>query len=149
MDTQKWYNMQYINMSGKLFLCRRTKNARMGYLAAYPTGAERARKLFVVVVGAVTSLFAGCVQLELSSAADCDENSKMRFCDVGSAYGFDWGKNAQYMLDRRLQDNAGKVDERAIQRLIVSQTLWDVLATYGSFGIVMPLEYTVWLEAKE
>lgn len=121
----------------------------MGYSSAYPIGRERTRKLLVVVLGAVASLFTGCVQLELSSAADCDENSKMRFCDVGSAYGFDWGKNAQYMLDRRLQDNAGKVDERAIQQLIVSRTWWEVLAAYGSFGIVMPLEYTVWLEAKE
>jgi hypothetical protein len=125
------------------------ENLAMGYSAAYHMRAERARKLLVVVVGAVASLFTGCVQLELSSAADCDENSKMRFCDVGSAYGFDWGKNAQYMLDRCLQDNAGKVDERAIQRLIVSRTWWEVLAAYGSFGIVMPLEYTVWLEAKE
>ncbi len=124
-------------------------NLLVGYSAAYHMRAERIRKLLVVVVGAVASLFTGCVQLELSSAADCDENSKMRFCDVGSAYGFDWGKNAQYMLDRRLQDNAGKVDERAIQRLIVSRTWWEVLAAYGSFGIVMPLEYTVWLEAKE
>ena len=121
----------------------------MGYSAAYHTRAECTRKLLVVVVGAVASLFTGCVQLELSSAADCDENSKMRFCDVGSAYGFDWGKSAQYMLDRRLQDNASKVDERAIQRLIVSRTWWEVLAAYGSLGIVMPLEYTVWLEAKE
>ena len=119
------------------------------YSTAYPTGAELARKFLVVVVGAIVSLFTGCVQFELSSAADCDENSKIRFCDVSSAYGFDWGENAQYMLDRRLQDNAGKVDERAIQRLIVSRTWWEGLAAYGSFGIVMPLEYTVWLEAKE
>ena len=37
---QKWYNMQYINMSGKLPMCRRTGNAQVRYSAAYPTGRE-------------------------------------------------------------------------------------------------------------
>ena len=37
------------------------ENSLMRYSAAYPTGAERARKILVVVVGAVASLFAGCV----------------------------------------------------------------------------------------
>ena len=66
-----------------------TQIGEVRYSVAYPTGAERARKLLVVVVGAVASLFAGCVQLELSSAADCDENSKMRFCedDAGDVHG--------------------------------------------------------------
>ena len=39
--SQKWYNMQYIDMSGKLPMCRRTGNAQVRYSAAYPTGAER------------------------------------------------------------------------------------------------------------
>ena len=126
-----------------------SKTHSMRCSATYPTGRERIGKFFVVVVGMFVSFLAGCVQHELSSAADCDENSKMRFCDVGSAYGFDWGENAQYMLDLRFQDNAGKVDERGIQRLVVSQTGWEVFVTWGSLGIVRPLEYTVWLEAKE
>ena len=37
---QKWYNMRYIDMSGKLPMCRRTENAQMRYSAAYPTGRE-------------------------------------------------------------------------------------------------------------
>ena len=41
---QKWYNMQYIDMSGKLFLCRRTENAKVRCSAAYPTGRERIAK---------------------------------------------------------------------------------------------------------
>ena len=35
-----WYNMRPINMSNKWLLLGR-ENARMGYSAAYPAGAER------------------------------------------------------------------------------------------------------------
>ena len=89
---------------------------------------------------------AGCVHHDLSSAADCDENSKMRFCDVTSAYGWDWGESAQAMLDARFQRPDGRVDERAMQRIVVSQKWWEVLATWGTLGIARPLEFTVWLE---
>lgn len=92
---------------------------------------------------------AGCVHLDLSSAADCDENSKTNFCDVVSAYGWDWGKSAQNLLDDTLQHSDGTVDERAIQRIIISQKWWEVLATWSSLGIAKPLEYTVWLEESE
>ena len=37
----KWYNMQYINMSGNLPMRRRAGNAKVRYSAAYPTGRER------------------------------------------------------------------------------------------------------------
>ena len=94
----------------------------------------------------VLLIFSGCVLMDMSSAADCDENSKMRFCDVTSAYWWDWGESAQNMLDDRLQDANGRVDERALQRLIVSQKWWEVLATWGSFGIAKPVELTIWLE---
>ena len=87
--------------------------------------------------------------MDLSSAADCDENSKMRFCDVTSSYGWDWGDSAQTMLDRRLQGADGRVDERAVQRIIVSQKWWEVLATWGSLGVAKPVELTVWLEESE
>ena len=40
----KWYNMRYIDMSGKLPMCRRTENAQVRYSAAYPTGRERIAK---------------------------------------------------------------------------------------------------------
>ena len=39
--SQKWYNMQYINMSGKLPMGIAGNLPRMRYSAAYPTGAER------------------------------------------------------------------------------------------------------------
>lgn len=91
-------------------------------------------------------VLSGCVNLDLSSAADCDENSKMRFCDVTSAYGWDWGDSAQAMLDARLQGASGRVDERAVQRIVVSQKWWEVLATWGSLGIAKPVELTLWLE---
>ena len=65
----------------------------------------------------VLLIFAGCVQMDLSSAADCDENSKMQFCDVTSAYWWDWGDSAQKMLDDRLQGAEGRVGERAVPRL--------------------------------
>ena len=94
-------------------------------------------------------LLSGCVHLDLSSAADCDENSKMQICDVTSAYGWDWGDSAQMMLDARLQRADGRVDERAIQRIVVSQKWWEVMATSGSLGIAKPLEFTVWLEEGE
>ena len=84
--------------------------------------------------------------MDLSSGADCDENSKMQFCDVTSAYWWDWGESAQDMLDARLQSVNGRVDERALQRLIVSQKWWEVLATWSSLGIAKPVELTIWLE---
>ena len=93
--------------------------------------------------------YAGCVQMDLASAADCDENSKMQFCDVTSAYGWDWGESAQNMLDNRLQGTNGRVDERALQRIIVSQEWWEVLATWGSLGIAKPVELTIWLEVSK
>ena len=94
-------------------------------------------------------LLAGCVHHDISSAADCDENSKMQFCDVTSAYGWDWGDSAQTMLDSRLQGADGRVDERAVQRLIVSQKWWEVLATWCSLGIAKPVELTIWLEESK
>ena len=39
--SQKWYNMQYINMSGKLPMGIAEKVPRVRCSAAYPTGAER------------------------------------------------------------------------------------------------------------
>ena len=39
--SQKWYNMQYINMSGKLPMGIAAKVPQERYSAAYPTGAER------------------------------------------------------------------------------------------------------------
>ena len=38
---QKWYNMQYINMSGNLPMGIAENLPRMRYSAAYPTRAER------------------------------------------------------------------------------------------------------------
>ena len=98
---------------------------------------------------AMICCFGGCVQLDVSSAADCDENSKTNFCDVTSAYWWDWGDSAQTLLDRTLQAEDGRVDERAMQRLIVFQEWWEVLATWGSLGIAKPVEATYWLEASE
>ena len=94
-------------------------------------------------------LLSGCVHLDMSSAADCDENSKMQICDVTSAYGWDWGDSAQTMLDAYLQRSDGTVDERAVQRIVISQEWWEVMATWGSLGIAKPLEFTVWLEEAE
>ena len=39
--SQKWYNMQYIDMSGKLPMGIAGNVPRMRYSAAYPTSAER------------------------------------------------------------------------------------------------------------
>ena len=38
---EMWYNMQQIDMSGKLPMCRRAGNAKVRYSAAYSTGRER------------------------------------------------------------------------------------------------------------
>ena len=38
---QKWYNMQQIDMSGKLPMCCAGNVPQVRYSAAYPTGAER------------------------------------------------------------------------------------------------------------
>lgn len=102
-----------------------------------------------VFLSVFIAALSGCVHLDMSSAADCDENSKMQICDVTSAYGWDWGDSAQTMLDARLQRADGRVDERAIQRIVVSQKWWEVMATWGSLGIAKPLEFTVWLEEGE
>ena len=40
---QKWYNIRYIDMSGKLPMCRLT-DAKVRYSVAYPTGRERSVK---------------------------------------------------------------------------------------------------------
>jgi len=109
--------------------------------------ATYGRGLCVLVV--MLCCFVGCVQLDVSSAADCDENSKMNFCDVTSAYWWDWGDSAQTLLDRTLQAEDGRVDERAMQRVIVSQEWWEVLTTWGTLGVVKPVEFTYWLEASE
>ena len=98
---------------------------------------------------ALLPLIFGCVQLDLSSGEDCDENSKTNLCDVTSAYWWDWGKSAQELLDDRLQNANGRVDERAFQRLIVSQEWWEVLVTWGSLGIAKPVELTIWFEESE
>ena len=39
--SQEWYNMQYIDMSGKLPMGIAANPPRVRYSAAYPTGAER------------------------------------------------------------------------------------------------------------
>ena len=39
--SQKWYNMQYIDMSGKLPMGIAAKGSQVRYSAAYPTGRER------------------------------------------------------------------------------------------------------------
>ena len=88
----------------------------------------------------------GCVGLDLASAADSDENSKIQFRDVSSAYCWDWGMSAQELLHERLQREDGTVDERGMQSIVVSQTWWEVLATLGSLGIAKPCEYTIVLE---
>ena len=96
---------------------------------------------------ALTALvLSGCVSLDLASAADADENSKIRFCDVSSVYCWDWGKSAQEQLHERLQRADGTVDERGMQSIVISQTWWEVLATCGSLGIVKPSEFTILLE---
>ena len=96
---------------------------------------------------ALTALaLSGCVNLDLASAADADENSKIRFRDVSSAYCWHWGKSAQEQLHERLQRANGTVDERGMQSIVVSQTWWEVLATWGSLGIAKPSEYTIVLE---
>ena len=41
VDTQKWYNMQYIDMSGNLPMGIATNASWVRYSAAYPTRAER------------------------------------------------------------------------------------------------------------
>ena len=105
-------------------------------------------KLYISLAS-ILLLLSGCVHLDLSSAADCDENSKMQFCDVTSAYGWDWGESAQTMLDARLQGADGRVDERAVQRIVVSQKWWEVLSTWGSLGIAKPVELTLWLEEQQ
>ena len=127
---------------------RRAGNAKVRYSAAYPTGAVRCPIVLVILI-VMFGWLSGCVQFDVSSAADCDENSKTNFCDVASAYWWDWGDSAQTLLDGTLQRGDGSVDERAIQRLIVSQDWWEVLATWGSLGIAKPVEYTYWLEAVE
>ena len=38
------FTMRYIDMSGKLPMCRRTENAQVRYSAAYPTGGEHVAK---------------------------------------------------------------------------------------------------------
>ena len=91
----------------------------------------------------------GCVQLDVSSAGDGDKISKTSFCDVASAYWWDWGDSAQTLLDGTLQSEDGRVDERAMQWLIVSQTWWEVLTTWGTLGVVKPVEFTYWLEAPK
>ena len=91
----------------------------------------------------------GCVSLDLASAADSDENSKIRFRDVSSAYCWDWGMSAQELLLERIQCADGTVDERGMQSIVISQTWWEVLATLGSLGIAKPSEYTIVLEAGE
>ena len=124
------------------------QNAKVRYSAAYPTGAERCT-VVLVILGAMFGVLSGCVQLDVSSAADCDENSKTNFCDVTSAYGWDWGDSAQTLMDGTLQREDGRVDERAMQRLIVSQDWWEVLTTGGTLGVVKPVEFTYWMEASE
>ena len=102
-----------------------------------------------VFLSVLIAVLSGCVHLDMSSAADCDENSKTNFCDVVSAYGWDWGKSAQNLLDDTLQRSDGTVDERAVQRIVISQEWWEVMATWGSLGIAKPIEFTVWLEEGE
>ena len=127
---------------------KKLENSRMRYSAAYPTGEERCPVVLAILV-AMFGVLSGCVQLDVSSAADCDENSKTNFCDVTSAYWWDWGDSAQTLMDGTLQREDGRVDERAMQRLIVSQEWWEVLTTWGTLGVVKPVEFTYWMEASE
>jgi len=122
------------------------KSAEVDFFTGVP---DSLLKRFCVCVVTCAVLLCGCVQLDLSSGADCDENSKTNFCDVTSAYWWDWGESAQKMLDDRLRREDNRVDERAFQRLVVSQEWWEVLATWGSLGIAKPVELTIWLEESE
>jgi len=55
--SQKWYNMQYINMSGKLPMGIAANLPRVRYSAAYPTGRELGTKVAsLVCVSIVFSL---------------------------------------------------------------------------------------------
>jgi hypothetical protein len=38
---EKWYNINFINMSGKMLMGSAAKAPRMRYSAAYPMGRER------------------------------------------------------------------------------------------------------------
>ena len=102
----------------------------------------------IILVLTALSL-SGCVSLDLASAADSDENSKIQFRDVSSVYCWNWGKSAQELLHERLQCTDGTVDERGMQSIVISQTWWEVLATLGSLGIAKPSEYTIVLEDGE
>ena len=124
------------------------QDAKVRYSATYSTRVARCPVVFVVLA-VMFGWLSGCVQFDVSSAADCDENSKTIFCDVTSAYGWDWGDSAQTLLDGTLQRENGRVDERAMQRLVVSQEWWEVLVTWGSLGIAKPVEFTYWLEVTE
>ena len=63
---------QMIDMSSDIGL------KRLRYSAAYSTGAERCLIVLVAFV-AMFGWLSGCVQFDVSSAADCDENSKTDF----------------------------------------------------------------------
>lgn len=127
---------------------KRIENSKVRYSATYSTRVARCPVVFVVLA-AMFGWLSGCVQFDVSSAADYDENSKTNFCDVTSAYWWNWGNSAQTLMDGTLQRENGHVDERAIQRLVVSQEWWEVLVTWGSLGIAKPVEFTYWLEASE
>ena len=47
----KWYNMQQIDMSGKLPMCCAADVPRVRYSAAYPTSAERIANEFLLQWG--------------------------------------------------------------------------------------------------
>lgn len=133
-------------MYGKRMKEEPSQNLPVRYSVSHATRRENIVKIPLVLV---VFLLSGCVHFDLSSAADSDENSKLQFCDVTSAYGWDWGDTAQTMLDARLQGRDGRVDERAVQRIVVSQKWWEVFATWCSLGLVKPVEITIWLEVAQ
>ena len=52
--SQKWYNMQYINMSGNLPMGIAAKVPRVRYSTAYPMGRERIEKVTPLPCGLST-----------------------------------------------------------------------------------------------
>ncbi len=96
----------------------------------------------------LSSLIAGCVSVDLRTAAYKDVGSKVCKEYRQNLYtGNWWGRSPQECLDAQLQPRPeADINERGISTVFVTRTWLQAAEAVGSLGFSAPVYVTWWLE---
>jgi len=96
----------------------------------------------------LSSLIAGCVSVDLRTAAYKDVGSKVCKEYRQNLYtGNWWGRSPQECLDAQLQPRPeADINERGISTVFVTRTWLQTAEMIGSLGFSAPVHVTWWLE---